>query len=92
MRLLFSMLFLSVLSLPLTAQEIQAVHSCEVDGVAVGGYDLVSYHEDSGPRKGSADFSYTHGELSYLFSNRDNLEIFRKDGKTSGAAGLIGFC
>ena len=56
-----------------------SAHSCAVDGIAVGGYDLVSYHQSEGPRRGSTDFAYEHGGLTYLFSNRDNLETFLAD-------------
>ena len=53
--------------------------TCVVDGVAVGGYDLVSYHQQSAPVQGDEKFAAIHGELTYLFSSSENRETFRAD-------------
>ena len=52
---------------------------CAPDGIAVGGYDLVSYRTDGGPRFGSADFPAEHGGLTYLFETEANRRQFRED-------------
>ena len=51
---------------------------CAPDGVAVGGFDLVSYHQDGGPVPGSADHALELEDLTYRFKSRENLETFRQ--------------
>lgn len=48
------------------------------DGVALDGYDLVSYHKE-GPVKGLAKHSVTFKETAYWFSNADNASEFEED-------------
>ncbi len=79
MRYLLSLLLLSLLSINLSARDAPSVHSCAVDNIAVGGYDLVSYHQDDGPVSGSAEFAEKHGTLTYLFSSAANRDTFRAD-------------
>ena len=55
------------------------VPNCAPEGVAVGGYDLVSYHSDGGPVMGTAQFSANHGELKYHFASAANLATFQGD-------------
>lgn len=52
---------------------------CAAEGVAVGGYDLVSYRQDSGPVKGVESVSATYGELTYFFLNASNRDTFLAD-------------
>ncbi len=52
---------------------------CAPDGVAVGGYDLVSYHTSDGPVMGVQEFSSALGEFTYLFSSQENLRAFEDD-------------
>lgn len=52
---------------------------CHQDGIAVGGYDLVSYRQENGPVIGSAEFSIDHNELSYHFATESNLTRFREN-------------
>ena len=73
------LLLLPLFSLGLSAQDAPTVHSCVTDGVAVGGYDLVSYHQEGGPVPGSADHAGEHGDLRYLFSTAANRDLFRAD-------------
>lgn len=49
---------------------------CAPDGVALQGYDVVSYRESSGPVLGRAEFAVQHGELSYHFANAEHLRRF----------------
>ena len=49
---------------------------CAPNGVAVGGYDLVSYHAAQGPHTGLAEFAEERGGLSYYFSSAENREAF----------------
>ncbi len=52
---------------------------CAVDGIANGGYDLVSYRQEDGPRFGSADFPAEHAGLTYLFETEANRAVFLAD-------------
>ena len=52
---------------------------CAPDGVAVGGFDLVSYHNDAGPQPGLPQFAAEHGAFKYLFQSQTNLDQFNAD-------------
>lgn len=52
---------------------------CAPDGIGVGGYDLVSYHQDGGPRAGREAYSAVYGEVTYLFEDAENREAFLAD-------------
>lgn len=52
---------------------------CAPDGVANGGYDLVSYRHEDGPRFGSAQYSADHGGLVYVFESAENRNLFVGD-------------
>jgi len=47
-------------------------------GIAIEGYDPVSYHMDK-PKKGTEKYSFFHHGATYLFSSQKNLEIFQKN-------------
>lgn len=47
-------------------------------GTAISGYDATSYFAGK-PQKGKKDFSYTHEGVTYLFTNANNLETFKKN-------------
>ncbi len=53
-----------------------AQHDCAPDGVAVGGYDLVSYHQPDGPRPGQKAFEVEREGLRYRFASAENLARF----------------
>ena len=52
---------------------------CRDDGVAIGGYDPVSYRQPDGPVAGNADYSTDHDGATYRFANAANLETFLAD-------------
>ena len=52
---------------------------CAKDGVAVGGYDLISYRDEGGPRFGSAEFTEEYGNNIYLFESAENRDRFLAD-------------
>jgi len=52
---------------------------CAKDGVAVGGYDLISYRDEGGPRFGSAEFTAEYGDNIYLFESAQNRDRFLAD-------------
>lgn len=50
-----------------------------VDGVAVSGYDVVSYFTNSKPEKGSESISVTYNQNNYYFSSEEHKELFLKE-------------
>ena len=53
-----------------------AAKAGDYDLPAVGGYDLVSYHQDSGPVRGTGFQTATHDGVTYLFANEANKTAF----------------
>ncbi|MGI9327847.1 MAG: YHS domain-containing (seleno)protein [Pseudomonadales bacterium] len=53
--------------------------NCAPDGVAVGGYDLVSYRSESGPVPGLPELVVSHEGSDYRFSNVENRARFRSN-------------
>ncbi len=49
------------------------------NGVALQGYDAVSYFKGGKPLKGKADFSTPYGGVTYQFANAADLDAFKKD-------------
>lgn len=47
-------------------------------GVAVGGYDVVSYFQVAGPQKESNQYAAQYGGHTYYFMNVQNKDIFLK--------------
>lgn len=64
---------------------------CHDDGVAIGGYDPVSYRQPDGPVAGNADYSADHDGVTYRFANEANLETFLGDPERYVPA-YSGFC
>lgn len=49
------------------------------NSAAVGGYDVVSYHTEGKPAKGSADFSEMYQGVTWHFSSAENQAMFSKE-------------
>ena len=64
---------------------------CTMNGVAVGGLDLVSYRLPDGPVLGTPDFSMEFDGSTYLFANQSSLDTFRGDPERYLPA-YAGFC
>ncbi len=47
-----------------------------VEGVAVGGYDPVSYFNSGGPKQGKKAISYSHNGATWRFANASNRDRF----------------
>lgn len=82
---LFKLLLVAILSGPValaaeSSAELstQAVHydQCAPDGIGVGGYDLISYFDESGPAPGQVKFSVVHLGYTYLFQSALNQSAF----------------
>ncbi len=54
---------------------------CAPDGVALDGYDVVSYRQGLAPLHGSDEFTTIYNELTYRFVNAANRDIFIADPK-----------
>lgn len=48
-------------------------------GVALNGYDVVSYHESKHPSKGKPSFACVWSNVLWLFGNQDHLEKFTNE-------------
>lgn len=48
-----------------------------VDGIAVRGYDVVAYVKDNKAVKGTDEFSYSWNGVKWLFSNNEDLQLFK---------------
>ena len=64
---------------------------CRPGGVAIGGYDLLSYRQPNGPIAGDAEFSAEHDGAIYRFANAENLATFLEDPQRYVPA-YTGFC
>ncbi|MEM1153641.1 MAG: YHS domain-containing (seleno)protein [Pseudomonadota bacterium] len=84
---LLIMLWLAA-SQQLAAEEFQR---CAPNRVAVGGYDLVSYHQPGRLIPGSPDFVHHHNGLRYYFHSAENLAVFQ-DGNENYLPVYQGWC
>src|ERR1041384_4020921 len=48
-------------------------------GVAIQGYDPVAFFTDHKPVKGKAEFASKHDGATYLFSSKENKDLFDKE-------------
>ncbi|MEM9328326.1 MAG: YHS domain-containing (seleno)protein [Bacteroidota bacterium] len=67
------MKYLVILLLSLQAS---AGHQNLKGGLAISGYDPVSYFEDSGPRKGTKAHQFDYQGATYFFADRENQQAF----------------
>jgi YHS domain-containing protein len=49
------------------------------NGVALKGYDVVSYFQTDAPQKGDKAYQFEWGGVTWHFSNLQNLEQFKED-------------
>lgn len=47
------------------------------EGVAIGGYDVVSYFQPGGPQKGNSNFKQVYNSTTYYFTSAENLGLFK---------------
>ena len=52
------------------------LHICAPDGVALGGYDVISYYQQDGPILGLDSLTASYNNLTYRFSNAENMALF----------------
>lgn len=61
------------------------------DGIAIDGYDVVSYFDQSTPSKGKADLAYDWDGVTWYFASQEHLEAFKTD-PTRYAPQYGGYC
>jgi len=71
--------FLILISLPFST--VAQVDPIDANGIAIGGYDPVSYFTTGMPTKGSSTYASKQGGVSYLFSSKDNQKRFEANPK-----------
>ena len=64
---------------------------CAMDGVSLGGLDLISYRQPGGPVSGTQEFSMKYNGSTYPFATQSNLDTFRADPESYLPA-YAGFC
>ncbi|MEP1470434.1 MAG: YHS domain-containing (seleno)protein [Halieaceae bacterium] len=73
---LISLVLLMALTSLASAEQANSGHQCAPDGIALGGYDAVSYHQGERPKGGDPAFSAEVAGLTYQFISEDNLATF----------------
>ncbi len=71
------LLLITILFLPIMAMA--AVPSVTHSLVAVQGYDVVSYFNDSEPLKGNGNNTAVYKNITYLFADKANKQAFLKE-------------
>jgi YHS domain-containing protein len=83
------------ISMPLTANayDEQSTSALNVDsnGIALQGYDPVSYFTPGGPKLGTSNFINVNEGTTYRFANADNRDAFKKNPENYKPA-FGGFC
>ena len=69
-------LLLSVLLFSVMTSAGFAAHNTAISTPGAQGYDLVSYHSESGPVKGSGHYVTVYEDVTYLFSSKENQQAF----------------
>jgi YHS domain-containing protein len=67
---------LLLLSLMIAQAQVDPVNK---DGVAIGGYDVVSYFQPGGPQKGNNSLKYVYNSVTYYFISTENLNLFKEN-------------
>lgn len=49
----------------------------DANGLAIGGYDVVSYFQDFKAAKGDAKFAETHNKVTYYFTSQAHKDAFK---------------
>lgn len=66
-----------LLFIGLTTAFSQKAEIFTVNGNAIRGYDVVAFFSASKPVQGNETFAYTWKNATWLFSSRENLELFK---------------
>lgn len=66
-------------------------YNCNSDNLAIGGFDVVSFHTSSQPVKGKDSFKTIWNEVDWVFSTQENLNLF-KNNPIAYAPQFGGYC
>ena len=72
-------IILAALVAVVTSANAFAAKAVDFDLPAAGGFDLVSYHQDAGPVRGSGFHAAQHEGVTYIFANEENKATFEAD-------------
>ncbi|MGB0371161.1 MAG: YHS domain-containing (seleno)protein [Opitutales bacterium] len=72
----FKNIILVAVATIVTSVNALAAKAGDYDLPAAGGYDLVSYHQDSGPVRGSGFHVSEYKGVNYIFANEENKATF----------------
>ncbi len=87
----FAFIFLIGASFSSVANAADPIHTSYFSNKAVSGYDTVAYFTQSAAVKGSNDFKHDWQGATWLFSNQENLDLFKANPK-SYAPQYGGYC
>lgn len=76
-KCLFLFSFLALTAIPGNSQTVNV----DKNNVALGGYDVVSYHIANAAIRGNNGFVGNHSGSTYYFSNAENLQAFNANPK-----------
>ncbi|NRS87191.1 YHS domain-containing protein [Flavobacterium sp. 7E] len=57
------------------------VDAIDKSGLAIGGYDVVSYQKDHKAMKGTANFAEQNEKVTYYFTSKENAKAFKANPK-----------
>lgn len=75
MKKIIGSIVLLLIGLSTTFAQKAAIFS--TNGKAIRGYDVVAFFSESKPVQGNESFSYTWKDATWLFSSKENLELFK---------------
>ncbi len=79
--LVFTLIAVFGISILGIAQEMMSTKHLNVDddGIAIKGYDPVSYFVSEEPKEGKEDLTYEYEGATYQFVSQENLDTFKTD-------------
>ena len=70
---------ISIIFISACVKNLEGAKNLDEKNIAVKGYDVVSYFEESSAKKGSDAFSALHDDAIYHFSSKKNLDNFKEN-------------
>jgi YHS domain-containing protein len=78
MKQIVLVLALAAMALPVAAQT-RTLLNLDKSGVAIQGYDPVSFFVDGKPVKGKTDFQAQHNGAHFYFASKEHRDLFKAD-------------
>lgn len=81
MKMMIAIALLAIGSFGFSGEKnnVSAGLTLEGPGLAAHGYDVVAFFKQKAAVRGTAQFSTVHDQATYRFSNKENLELFKKN-------------